>query len=55
MIAHISNTRAVRISKLINDIDLGIRKYDLSEVLINSKDSDSNPENIGADIEPILV
>lgn len=54
-LAHICNIWIIRASKLIDDIDQRICKYDLSEILIDSDDSDSNLENVGADIEQTPV
>lgn len=59
-LAHITNAQVVKASKLVKGIDLALtdKKYDLAEVLINSKDSDifksetTNPQSF-MDIDPL--
>ena len=53
-LAHISNTRIVRASKLVEGIDLGpAKEYDPREVFVDSEDSDDSEDDSRA--EPFLA
>lgn len=53
-LAHVSNARVVRVSKLVESIDLGpAKEYDPTEVFVDSKDSDDSEDNSRA--EPSLA
>lgn len=54
-LAHISNKQVVRAFKLVDGINLRIHKYDLSKVLIDLDDFDSNSKTAEADVKPTLV
>ena len=49
-LAHVSNARVVKASKLVEDIDLGpAKKYDPTEVFVDSEDSDNSEDDSQAE------